>query len=81
MATNHFNPTVWSARLFQALEKQSIFLGLCNRNWEADASGGAAKVKIHSITDDVTVVNDYSKNTDFAASPQVMTSWRAGTKS
>ena len=72
MAVNHFNPTVWSARLFQALEKQSIFLSLCNRNWEPDASG-AAKVKIHSITDDVTV-SDYSKNTDFAAGPQVMTS-------
>ena len=25
MAVNHFNPTVWSARLFQALEKQSNF--------------------------------------------------------
>ena len=68
----HFAPTVWSARLFQALEKQSIFLGLCNRNWEADASG-AAKVKINTITDDVTV-SDYTKNTDFTAAPQVMTS-------
>ena len=41
MALTHFAPTVWSARLFQALEKQSIFLGLCNRNWEADASGAS----------------------------------------
>ena len=71
MAVNHFNPTVWSARLFQALEKQSIFMNLCNRNWEADASG-AAKVKIGSISDDVSV-SDYTKNTDHAA-PQVMTS-------
>ena len=72
MAVNHFNPTVWSARLFQALEKQSIFIGLCNRDWEADASG-AETVKINTITDDITVTT-YSKNTDFAAVPQVMTS-------
>ena len=34
------------ARLFQALEKQSIFLGLCGRDWEEDASG-AETVKIN----------------------------------
>ena len=63
MAVNHFNPTVWSARLFQALEKQSIFLGLCNRDWESD-SAGAETVKINQITDDVTIT-DYSKKHRF----------------
>ena len=71
MAVNHFNPTIWSARLFQALEAQSIFMGLCNRDWEEDASG-AAKVKIQQISNDVTI-SDYTKNSDHAA-PQVMTS-------
>ena len=62
MALTKVQQTIWSARLLENLFVQSIYMGLCNRNYESDASN-ANKVKIHSLSGAITV-SDYSADTD-----------------
>ena len=70
MAIDNFIPTVWSARLIQALTKNTVFASLMNRNWEPVARTGARTVRIGAVTTDITV-GDYTKNTDIS-DPQVL---------
>ena len=70
MAIDNFIPTVWSARLVQALSKNYVFASLMNRNWEPVARTGARTVRIGAVTTDITV-SDYAKNTDIS-SPQIL---------
>lgn len=65
MALDNMAPEVWAARILMTLEAESVYEGLLNRNYEADASG-ANKVRINTITSDI-VVSDYTKNTDLTA--------------
>ena len=69
MAISNFLQEVWSARLIMELEAESVYQGLANRNWEADARD-SRKVHIGTMTKDITVSN-YSVNTDISA-PEVM---------
>ena len=71
MALTHFSKTIWSARLFENLVTQSVYMGLCNNDWEADASG-AAKVKIGSLSGSTTI-RDYTKDVAIE-SPELLTS-------
>ena len=50
MAVTHFVPDIWSARILVNLSKTSVAAGICNRDYEGDASVGDS-VKITSITD------------------------------
>lgn len=34
MSLNNFIPEVWSARLLENLQKNHVFVGVCNRNYE-----------------------------------------------
>lgn len=50
MAVTNFVPDIWSARILENLSKTSVAAGICNRDYEGDASVGDS-VKITSITD------------------------------
>lgn len=64
MAVTSFIPTLWSARLMDALEKSHVATNLVNRDYEGVISAQGDTVKINSIGD-ITVKN-YTKNTDIA---------------
>ena len=36
MSVRNFVPTVWSARLFQELDKAHVLVPLCNRDYEGE---------------------------------------------
>lgn len=50
MAVTNFVPDIWSARILTNLSRTAVAAGICNRDYEGDASVGDS-VKITSITD------------------------------
>lgn len=70
MSLNNFIPQVWSARLLENLNKNHVFVGLCNRNYEGEIKGYGDQVKINSIGR--VTIGDYEKNTDINA-PETLT--------
>lgn len=50
MAVTNFVPDIWSARILVNLSKTAVAAGICNRDYEGDASVGDS-VKITSISD------------------------------
>ena len=70
MSLNNFIPQVWSARLLENLNKNHVFVNLCNRNYEGEIKGYGDQVKINSIGR--VTIGDYSKNTDITA-PETLT--------
>ena len=56
MAITNFQRSVWSARIVSLLYRRSVYLGMSNRDYEADVPG-AKEVKIGSVGD--VSVNDY----------------------
>ena len=65
MSLNNFIPQVWSARLLENLNKNHVFVNLCNRNYEGEIKGYGDQVKINSIGR--ITIGDYTKNTDISA--------------
>jgi hypothetical protein len=53
-------PTLWSAKLFQELDKAHVLVPLCNRDYEGEIRGFGDTVKINAIGD-ITVGN-YAPN-------------------
>ena len=53
-------PTLWSAKLFQELDKAHVLVPLCNREYEGEIRGFGDTVKINAIGD-ITVGN-YAPN-------------------
>lgn len=49
MAVTNFIPAIWSARILMNLSRTSVGAGICNRDYEGDASGSS--VNITSIVD------------------------------
>lgn len=49
MAVTNFVPAIWSARILMNLSRTSVGAGICNRDYEGDASGSS--VNITSIVD------------------------------
>lgn len=49
MAVTNFIPDIWSARILTNLSRSAVALGVCNTDYQGDATGGS--VKITSITD------------------------------
>lgn len=60
MSVRNFVPTVWSAKLFQELDKAHVLVPLCNRDYEGEISGYGDQVKINSVGD--IAVGNYSPN-------------------
>lgn len=71
MAVTTFIPTLWSARLYDALQKSHVATNLVNTDYEGLISGQGDTVKINSIGD-ITVRN-YTKNTDMATPEDLTT--------
>lgn len=67
MSLNNFIPTLWSARIYDALRKAFVYAqeGVINRDWEGEISAAGDTVRINSIGD--PTITDYVKNTDMAA--------------
>ena len=61
MSIQNFVPTVWTARLFQELDKAHVFVARCNRDYEGEISQYGDTVKITGLGD-VSVAN-YVPNT------------------
>ena len=60
MTINNFVRTVWSARLTELVQRQSVYSMVSNMDWEADAAN-ARVVKIQEVA--TPEVGDYTKNT------------------
>ena len=70
MSVANFKPTVWSAELFQELDKSHVLVNLCNRDYEGDIKDYGDQVKINSVGD-ITVSN-YAPNVT-SITPQQLT--------
>ena len=66
MAFANVIPEIWSTRFQMRLDKELIWGGLVNRNYEGDIAAAGDTVKIPKLTKKVTV-KDYSVNTDIDA--------------
>lgn len=71
MAITSFIPTIWSARLIEALENTHVAAGLVNRDYEGEITGQGDQVKINSIG--TVAIKSYTKNTDMAAADDLAT--------
>lgn len=67
-----FIPTIWHARLLQALDKALVYAqpGIVNRDYEGDIRESGNTVKIASIGD--VTIDNYTKDTDIA-DPEILT--------
>lgn len=67
MSVQNFIPTVWSAILLAALDKELHYAqeGVVNRDYEGEIANQGDKVKINSIGD--VTIGSYAKNTDITA--------------
>jgi hypothetical protein len=60
MAIDRFIPVIWTAKLFQELDKAHVFVNVCNRDYEGEITAFGDSVKINAIGD--VTINDYTKN-------------------
>ena len=60
MSIRNFVPTLWSAKLFQELDKAHVLVGLCNRDYQGEIRNHGDSVKINAVGD-ISVFN-YSPN-------------------
>lgn len=60
MSIRNFVPTVWSAKLFQELDKAHVLVNLCNRDYEGEIRSYGDQVKINAVGD--ITVNNYKPN-------------------
>lgn len=60
MSVRNFVPTIWSAKLFQELDKSHVLVPLCNRDYEGEISNYGDQVKINAVGD--IAVNNYAPN-------------------
>lgn len=69
MATTNFIPTIWSARILAALEKQLVYTKFFNRDYEGEIRDAGDTVKIGLVG--APTVKKYTKGTDIAAPDDV----------
>lgn len=64
MTLNNFIPTIWSARLLQALQTSLVYgqPNIINRDYEGEIQAAGDTVKINSVGD--VTIGDYTKNTN-----------------
>lgn len=60
MSIRNFVPTIWSAKLFQELDKSHVLVNLCNRDYEGEITAYGDQVKINAVGD--ITVNNYAPN-------------------
>lgn len=69
MSTGKFIPTIWSARILAALEKQLVYTKFFNRDYEGEIRDAGDTVKIGLVG--APTVRKYTKGTDIAAPDDV----------
>lgn len=69
MSTNKFIPTIWSARILAALEKQLVYTKFFNRDYEGEIRDAGDTVKIGLVG--APTVKKYIKGTDIDAPDDV----------
>jgi hypothetical protein len=70
LSIRNFVPTIWSAKLFQELDKAHVLVARCNRDYEGEIRSFGDTVKINAVGD-ITVSN-YAPNVT-SVSPQQLT--------
>lgn len=65
MAITSFIPTIWDARLKEALRKSLVYASLVNRDYEGEIKNHGDTVKINTLAD--ITVKDYEDGTDISA--------------
>lgn len=69
MSTNKFIPTIWSARILAALEKQLVYTNFFNRDYEGEIRDAGDTVKIGLVG--APTVKKYTKGSEIAAPDDV----------
>lgn len=69
MSTNKFIPTIWSARILAALEKQLVYTKFFNRDYEGEIRDAGDTVKIGLVG--APTVKKYTKGSEIAAPDDV----------
>lgn len=71
MSVANFIPTIWSARILNALQNSLVYAqnGVVNTDYEGEITDQGDKVKIGSIG--TITIKDYTKNTDMDAPEQL----------
>lgn len=69
MSTNKFIPTIWSARILAALEKQLVYTKFFNRDYEGEIRDAGDTVKIGLVG--APTIKKYTKGTDITAPEDV----------
>ena len=69
MATDHFIPQVWSAKILEALDKELVYAGLFNTDYEGEITEAGDTVHIAQVGD--VTIKDFDCGTDIAAPDDV----------
>lgn len=69
MATNHFIPQVWSAKIIEALDKELVYAELFNTDYEGEITEAGDTVHIAQVGD--VTIKDFDCGTDIAAPDDV----------
>lgn len=69
MSTSKFIPTIWSARILAALEKQLVYTKFFNRDYEGEIRDAGDTVKIGLVG--APTVKEYTKGSEIAAPDDV----------
>lgn len=69
MATNKFIPQVWSAKILEALDKELVYAGLFNTDYEGEITEAGDTVHIAQVGD--VTIKDFNCDADIAAPDDV----------
>lgn len=69
MATNHFIPQVWSAKILEALDKELVYADLFNTDYEGEITEAGDTVHIAQVGD--VTIKDFACDADIAAPDDV----------
>ncbi len=69
MATDHFIPQVWSAKILEALDKELVYAELFNTDYEGEITEAGDTVHIAQVGD--VTIKDFGRDTDIASPDDV----------
>lgn len=69
MATNKFIPQVWSAKILEALDKELVYAGLFNTDYDGEITEAGDSVHIAQVGD--VTIKDFDRDTDIASPDDV----------
>ena len=69
MATNHFIPQVWSAKILEALDKELVYAELFNTDFEGEITEAGDKVRIAQVGD--VTIKEFDRDADIESPDDV----------